>query len=1407
MVSITDTDAVNLLASSTDNDFTLTTGNDIYLSGDVTTNTNLGNTAADVVFAGDVRLAASTVTIDTSASSGAVSFSGTIDNNGSAEPRNNLAILTQDGNVTVSGEIGTTRNIGSLVINKNITNSASVVSLNRVSTREVSAAPATAGIDITASTIYLNGDLQTNRGSAGYARDIVLNGNVVLNNDVTFNTSAATGDGAITVTGMIDSDATARSLTVRSDTGTVSLQSAAGGTRALDFLSINSGSQTAVVNLAAVTTNGGSSDIRVDGTTITLAGNLTAAAAGDIRLDGSVVLNGNVTINSNGDGSNGDIVINGDINGATTTNTAVLSISSAASNLDLQNIGNSERIQQLSLTTTSGNINVGSILTRDNLVGANNSGINITSTSGAIVLNGADLNTTVIGASGDDTGRVSINGAALLTTDVTIASADTNGNSNDVTLTGSINADNANNNRNLVIDAGTSNVDISANIGASDAVNGLQVRAGNVKLADVTTRSGGIDIVTDSSVVAGNINLTGILDTKDANDAGRINLVTQGSLGIIDLNMATNDAVFNTNSGGGADANIVLDANILNNNAKNLIIDAGNADVSVPRNAGIGLTRLASFSVNAQNATIGSVNSDGAITVTAANTGTISLGGTLYANSGDITLNNAPVVLTGNAGLNINTAATNNITVDGTINADNATNNRTLAVSMGSGTASFANAIGNNQALQSLSITTAAGGTVNLPAVTTQSGGVTVSSSQLNVNGDIDTTATANAGSISLSAQRVDLANNTTLNTNASLADGTISILDPGSGVGVYAQGSDFILNAGAGNITLQQRVIDTVQFNVQSSGTTVLNGVSSDSNGGTITVNASNGLTLNGNYSGITNTNEVMSFNADSDANGSGTLVLGDTSSFTNTNGPIRFTGAALSTPGTFSINAGGGANTVYFAATGDMSVGTNTLGMILNNTQLGYITASDINLAAANDLYLSDVSQAAGPAYNVSAGNDIITSGTTYSYFSSLTANATNNITFNRGIIAENDLALTGLNLNVQAYTYLRSNTGDLTVGGNISSAPNQQLALYAPNGTASIASGSTVSNIGYFRMFADTIQLNSVDISAGNIYLYQTNATNAFNISSNLTSAGYNYVYTNSDLNFASGTSVTANSYMSLISFNGDVRLSRIVNNGGYSTTIQATKGQIIDNNGNAVNIVSDAAVSMYADAGVGSGDALEFAMNGPGAYLSVSNTTSGNIEISNVGNIRLQNIVNNSNTGNFDFANDGDVVFNKVSISRANNALAKFNITNGDIIPVPGVSGAHLTAYQAIFNMNNTGSVGQLGNPLITDVPYTIEVTGSLGTYIEYLGGIPPKDFIGDNDYKNRALQVIESLSSKQLIEVESLAAIDPAIFTDVRNYAQSDVALMMPADQRYTDDDEDDDEEAKLKRQRFIDSVN
>ena len=105
------------------------------------------------------------------------------------------------------------------------------------------------------------------------------------------------------------------------------------------------------------------------------------------------------------------------------------------------------------------------------------------------------------------------------------------------------------------------------------------------------------------------------------------------------------------------------------------------------------------------------------------------------------------------------------------------------------------------------------------------------------------------------------------------------------------------------------------------------------------------------------------------------------------------------------------------------------------------------------------------------------------------------------------------------------------------------------------------------------------------------------------------------------------------------------------------------------------------------------------------------------------------------------------------------------------------------------MDNNHSIGNGVRPLSVEVPDTVEVLLANQTFI-YFYGTEPLNFIGENELSNQIFDLINNLAGQQLIEVESLAQIDPAIFTDVRNYSHSDNALMMPVDQRYDDTEEE-----------------
>jgi len=50
-----------------------------------------------------------------------------------------------------------------------------------------------------------------------------------------------------------------------------------------------------------------------------------------------------------------------------------------------------------------------------------------------------------------------------------------------------------------------------------------------------------------------------------------------------------------------------------------------------------------------------------------------------------------------------------------------------------------------------------------------------------------------------------------------------------------------------------------------------------------------------------------------------------------------------------------------------------------------------------------------------------------------------------------------------------------------------------------------------------------------------------------------------------------------------------------------------------------------------------------------------------------------------------------------------------------------------------------------------------------------------------------LGTISAVAGEQLVEIESLSEVDPAIFTALRNYNQEEIAIRMPRDQLYDDE--------------------
>ncbi|MHA1220782.1 MAG: beta strand repeat-containing protein, partial [Candidatus Heimdallarchaeota archaeon] len=382
-----------------------------------------------------------------------------------------------------------------------------------------------------------------------------------------------------------------------------------------------------------------------------------------------------------------------------------------------------------------------------------------------------------------------------------------------------------------------------------------------------------------------------------------------------------------------------------------------------------------------------------------------------------------------------------------------------------------------------------------------------------------------------------------------------------------------------------------------------------------------------------------------------------------------------------------------------------------------------------------------------------------------------------------------------------------------GNISITGQNQLSgpitLLAANGTIILENDSStiLDDITTTDLTLNIFNSNSTTQSASGIIdanVITLNSTGDFvlgndNLLNNITVSNSNDININ-NLNLSNIISVNALGDVNMTS-NG-ISLSSISAN---SISLDAGNAAITDNNGGNINLVANT-VSLIATGGIGSiSNAIDTQITGidkPGELTAI-NKVGGDISISNVGNVLLRKVSNLDGNGDIRFDNIGDLTIDTLETitSYTDNGTERIdlNITNGSVYgaetTVDGdtkpfyTSQSDIRAHSISFLMDGENSIGTGSRPLSVEVPDTVEILLSTQNFI-YFYGTEPDNFIGENDLSNQIFDLINNLAGQQLIEVESLAQIDPAIFTDVRNYSHSDNPIMMPVDQRYDDLEEE-----------------
>jgi hypothetical protein len=396
-------------------------------------------------------------------------------------------------------------------------------------------------------------------------------------------------------------------------------------------------------------------------------------------------------------------------------------------------------------------------------------------------------------------------------------------------------------------------------------------------------------------------------------------------------------------------------------------------------------------------------------------------------------------------------------------------------------------------------------------------------------------------------------------------------------------------------------------------------------------------------------------------------------------------------------------------------------------------------INISQLINTSLLDLTNAAG---DITDGSTLISSGEM-----KLTANSGN-------ILLDNNNQLSGP-------LSLVATLGDVTLNNTV----NTDLALLNTQ-DLTVSSSGQLSDSGSITATGDTTLT-----SASGIVLDSANNFNNLTVN-NAASLIVNDIDTISiaSINTTGSAKVTANG----------IALGRV--NAG-SVNLDAGSGQITDSNGANTNVESDSLV-MRAASGIGSGDAIETST----AELDVINNGAGRVEITNTGNVLLTNLVNNAD---INFRNNSNVTLDHVD---AGFTVGTFDleVTNGSVFGV-GRGGINyfivpdITADAAFVKVLN-GNFGTFDRHIVLKLNSEFFLASTISSTF-FLPEPPP--IVNDiSDLKISVFDSLNSASGQRLIEIESIADVNPAIFTDLHNYNQENISIRLPRDQMFDDELED-----------------
>ena len=272
--------------------------------------------------------------------------------------------------------------------------------------------------------------------------------------------------------------------------------------------------------------------------------------------------------------------------------------------------------------------------------------------------------------------------------------------------------------------------------------------------------------------------------------------------------------------------------------------------------------------------------------------------------------------------------------------------------------------------------------------------------------------------------------------------------------------------------------------------------------------------------------------------------------------------------------------------------------------------------------------------------------------------------------------------------------------------------------------------------------------------------------------------------SRLEIISANSASVNDVNTLLLENSQTDVAiNIVANGLQANNVSA--GALVNLNAGSGHLAGSGLVAprieLRATTGIGKGQAPVTTRTDT---LFVENGTN-QINIDNTGVVTLERL---KNTGDITFNNDADIYVKPGSIDAGFNSGTLFLKTEtGSFLGLgeANPNNPDITAYAGIF-FGLQGTFGTIKRPLVLNVQDSVLIN-SRSSLNPIFYPSQPRTVDDRSLLQFNAFDALSTLSGGQLVELETLAEINPAIFTDVRNYASAEIAIRLPRDQLYADE--------------------